>query len=164
MIGIEEERILKMQGTFYHAQNISYISHYDEGTFPSILLWNARFIHLNYDNLCLLKKNGVTGLPIIPRKVTQCDACILGNHNKHSFHDPHSKAHRKLELIHLIDVAQCWLLVKMVTNIWWHLLMTTPEYVGFIYWRTNLKLLKHLRTFMHGLKMMHNLILDLFNW
>ena len=48
----------------------------------------------------MLKKNGVTGLPTIPRKLKQCDACILGKHNKQSFHDSHSRAHRKLELIH----------------------------------------------------------------
>jgi len=34
MTGIEEERLLKMQGTFAPAQNFSYNSHYDEGTFP----------------------------------------------------------------------------------------------------------------------------------
>eukprot|EP00253_Pinus_taeda_P023217 PITA_23217 len=59
MMGIEEERLLQLQGTFARAQNFSYNSHYDEGTFPSILLWHARFGHLNYDNLRLLKKNGV---------------------------------------------------------------------------------------------------------
>jgi len=46
-----------------------------------------------------LKKNGVTGLPTIPRKFKQCDACTLGKHSKQSFHDSHSRAHRKLELI-----------------------------------------------------------------
>ena len=49
----------------------------------------------------MLKKNGVTGLPTIPRKLKRCDACILGKHNKSSFHDSHSREHRKLELIHL---------------------------------------------------------------
>jgi len=55
---------------------------------------------LNYDSLFLLKKNGVSGLPTIPRKLKQCDACILGKHRKQYFHDSHSRAHRKLELIH----------------------------------------------------------------
>ena len=77
MTGIEEERLLKLQGTFARAQNFSYSSHYDEGTLPSSLLWHARFGHLNYDNLRLLKKNGVTSLPTIPEKLKQCDACIL---------------------------------------------------------------------------------------
>lgn len=69
MMGIEEERLLKLQGTFARAHNFSYSSHYDEGTFPSSLLWHAIFGHLNYENLRLLKKNGVIGLPTIPRKI-----------------------------------------------------------------------------------------------
>jgi len=48
----------------------------------------------------LLKKNGVTSLPTIPKKLKQRDACILGKHSKQSFHDSHSKAHRKLEIVH----------------------------------------------------------------
>jgi len=68
MRGIEEERLLKLQGTSVRAQHFSYNSHYEEGTLPSSLLWHARFGHLNYDNLRLLKKNGVVGLPTIPRK------------------------------------------------------------------------------------------------
>ena len=82
MTGIEEERLLKLQGTSSCAQNFSYNSHHDEGTFPSSLLCNARFGHLKYDNLHLLKKNGVTGLPTIPKKLKQCDAYILRNHRK----------------------------------------------------------------------------------
>eukprot|EP00253_Pinus_taeda_P025085 PITA_25085 len=100
MRGIEEERLLKLQGTSTHAQNFSYISHHEEGALPSSLLWHARFGHLNYDSLCLLKKNGVVGLLTIPRKLKQCDACILGKHRKQSFHDSYSRARRKLELIH----------------------------------------------------------------
>jgi len=67
MRGIEEERLLKLQGTSARAQHFSYNSHYEEGTLPSSLLWHARFGYLNYDNLHLLKKNGVAGLPTIPR-------------------------------------------------------------------------------------------------
>eukprot|EP00253_Pinus_taeda_P036637 PITA_36637 len=100
MIWIEEERLLKLQGTSAHARNFSYNSHYDEGTFLPSLLWHARFGHLNYDSLRLLKKNGVSSLPTIPGKLKQCDACILGKHSKQSFHDSHSSAHIKLELIH----------------------------------------------------------------
>jgi hypothetical protein len=48
----------------------------------------------------LLKNNGVSGLPTIPRKLKQCDACILGKHSKQPFHDSTSRACRKLELIH----------------------------------------------------------------
>eukprot|EP00253_Pinus_taeda_P035447 PITA_35447 len=82
MRGIEEERLFKLQGTSVHAQHFSYISHHEEGTLPSSLLWHARFGHLKYDSLHLLKKNGVVGLPTIPRKLKQCDACILGKHSK----------------------------------------------------------------------------------
>eukprot|EP00253_Pinus_taeda_P007309 PITA_07309 len=39
---IEEERLLKLQGTSAHAQHFSYISHHEEGTLPSSLLWHAR--------------------------------------------------------------------------------------------------------------------------
>jgi len=101
MRGIEEERLLKLKGSSAHAQHFSYNAHHEEGTLPSSLLWHARFGHLNYDSLHLLKKNGVAGFPTIPRKLKQCDACILGKHSKQSFHDSHSRAHRKLELIHL---------------------------------------------------------------
>jgi len=69
MMRIEEESILKLQGISSCGNNFSYNSHYDEGTFPSSLLWHARFGHLKYDNLHLLKKNGVIGLPTIPRKL-----------------------------------------------------------------------------------------------
>ena len=95
MTGIEEEILLKLQGTSARAHNFSYSSHYDEGTLPSSLLWHARFGHLNYDNLHLLKKNGVNNFPTIPRKLKQCDACILGKHSKQYFHDSHSRVHRK---------------------------------------------------------------------
>lgn len=102
MMGIEEERLLKLQYTSNHAQKFSYSSHYDEGTFPSGLLWHSRFRHLDYDNLHTLKKSGVIGLPTIPLKLKKCDSCILGNHNKYTFHLSHPKAHRKIECIQLI--------------------------------------------------------------
>ena len=115
--GIEEERHLKMQGTSAHAQHFSYNSYYEEGTLTSSLLWHVRFRHLNYDNLHLLKKNGFAGLPTIPRKLKQCDACILGKHSKQSFHDSHSRAHRKLELIHSGYVVQFLFLLQLEINI-----------------------------------------------
>ena len=49
----------------------------------------------------MLKKNGDIGLPTIPRKLKQCDACILGKQRKNSFQDSNSRAYRKLEFIHL---------------------------------------------------------------
>jgi len=68
MIGVKEERVLKLK-TFAPTQNFVSISHHDEGTLASSLLWHARFGHINYDNPPLLKKNGVFGLPTIPRKL-----------------------------------------------------------------------------------------------
>ena len=82
MRGIEEERLLKLQGTSARAQHFSYNAHHEEGTPPSSLLWHDRFGHLNYDSLRLLKKNVVAGLPTISRKLKQCDAYILGKHRK----------------------------------------------------------------------------------
>ena len=115
MRGIEEERLFKLQGTSTRAQHFSYNSHHEEGTLPSSLLWNGIFGHLNYENLLLLKKNGVAGLPTIPRKLKQCDACILGKHSKQSFHDSHSRAHRNSFI--QIYVVQCLFLLQMEINI-----------------------------------------------
>jgi hypothetical protein len=61
MIGWEDERLLNLKGTSTRAQNFAYLSHHDEGTLSSSLLWHARFGHINYDSLRVLKKNGVSG-------------------------------------------------------------------------------------------------------
>jgi hypothetical protein len=100
MTGVEDVILLNFKGTSSHAHNSSYLFDHDEGTFPYILLCNARFGHINYDNLCLLKKNGVSGFPTIPRKLKQCDACILGKHRKQPFHDSTSIECGKLGLKH----------------------------------------------------------------
>jgi hypothetical protein len=100
MTGVQDGRLLKLKGTFVHAQNHAYLSHHDEGTLPSSLLRHARFGHINYDKLHLMKKNGVFGFPTIPRNLKQCDACILEKHSKQSFHNSISGACRKLGLIH----------------------------------------------------------------
>ena len=65
----------------------------------------------------MLKKSGVTGLPTIPRKFKQCDACIIQKHRNYCFHDSHSIAHRKLELIHLDLCGQFMFLLQMEINI-----------------------------------------------
>ena len=51
MEGIEEGRPLKLQGSSAHAQKFAFSSDHDEGTFPSSILWHARFGHLNYEIL-----------------------------------------------------------------------------------------------------------------
>ena len=162
MRGLEEERLLKLQGTSAWAQNFSYNSHYDESTFPSSILWHATFGHLNYDNLRLLKKNCVAGLPTVLRKLKQCDACILGKHSKQSFHDSHSRAHRKLELIHS-DLCGPMHVPSANGNKY---IMTFIDDYTRMFWVYLLKnksdAFKHSRIFINGLKMMHNLILGLF--
>jgi transposase InsO family protein len=97
---MEYGRFFKLKVTSTHTQNVAYLSHHGEGIIPSSLLWHAIFGHINFDSLRLLRKNGVFGLPISPRKLKQCDACILGKHNNQPFHDSTSRACRKLELIH----------------------------------------------------------------
>jgi hypothetical protein len=79
---------------------ILHTSHHSDGTMSYSLLWHDRFGHINYDNLRVLKKNGVSGLLVITRKMKHCDACILGKYSKQPFHESTSKACRKLELIH----------------------------------------------------------------
>lgn len=69
MTRMEDERLLKLKGTYAHTQNVAYLSHHNEGIMPFSLLWHARFGHINYDNLHLLRNNGVFGLPTIPRKL-----------------------------------------------------------------------------------------------
>jgi transposase InsO family protein len=101
MIGWEDDKLLKVKGTSTWAQNFAYLSHHDEGTFSSSFSWNARFGHINYDSLHVLKKNGVSGLPTILRNSKQCEACILVKRNKKHFHDSTSRARRKIELVHL---------------------------------------------------------------
>jgi hypothetical protein len=63
-------------------------------------LWHARFDHINYGSICLLRNIGASSFPVIPRNLKQCDACIHGKHIKQLFHDSTSRAFRKLELIH----------------------------------------------------------------
>jgi hypothetical protein len=82
MTEIEDGRLLKLNGTSAHTHTTAYLSHHDSGIMPSSLLWHTRFSHINYDSLRLLRKNGVSGLPTIPRKLKQFDACILGKHSK----------------------------------------------------------------------------------
>ena len=96
MIGVEDERLLKLKGTNDHATNSTYLSHHDEGTFPYSLVWPDITGHINYDSICFLKNNGVLGFPTIPRKLKQCDACILRKHIKQPFHDSTSRACRKI--------------------------------------------------------------------
>jgi hypothetical protein len=100
MIGWEDGRLLKLKGTFAQTHNFAYLSHHDEGTSSSSLLWHVRFGYINYDIVHMLNKNGVYVISTIPRNLQQCESCILSKHNKQHFHDSTSRAHRKIELIH----------------------------------------------------------------
>ena len=100
MTGYEDGKLLKLKGCSVIVQNFAYISHLEEGNLSFILLWHAIFGQLNYNNLHLLRNNGVYGFPTILRQRNKCDACILGKHSKHPFQESKFKACRKLELIH----------------------------------------------------------------
>ena len=56
-------------------------------TRPSMkkVIWHGIFGNLNYNRLCLLRKNVVYGFPTIPKHRNKCDACILGKHSKQPF-------------------------------------------------------------------------------
>ena len=133
MTKVEDGRLLKLKGTSACAQNFAYHAHQNEGTLSSSLLWHAIFGHINYGRPQLLKNNGVFGLPTIPRKLKQSDACILGKHSKQPFYDSTSRACRKIALIHSICVAPCLFNHQMEINISCLLLMTTPRCVGYTY-------------------------------
>jgi hypothetical protein len=70
MTRIEDGRLLKLNGTSAHTHIVAYLSHHDSGIMSYSLLWNARFGHIDYDRLLLLRKNCVSGLPIVPRKLS----------------------------------------------------------------------------------------------
>jgi hypothetical protein len=100
MTGWVDKKLLKLKGTSAQARNFAYLSHHDEGTLSSNVLWHARFGHNNYHSLRMMKKKGVSDFPTIPMNLKQCDACILGKHSKQPFHDSNSRVCKKIELIH----------------------------------------------------------------
>ena len=77
MTGMEDGILLKLNGTSTHTHNATYLSDLGEGIMSSSLLWQAIFGHINYESLCLMRKSGIYGMPTIPRKLKQHDACIL---------------------------------------------------------------------------------------
>jgi transposase InsO family protein len=99
MTGVEDDKLLKLKGTSSNAKNYANLAQ-QSGNLSSILLWHARFGHINYDSLILMKQKDIQGLPTIPKQLSQCDACILGKHSKQPFHDSTFRASRKLGLIH----------------------------------------------------------------
>ena len=85
MTEYEDRKFLKLKGCSETIQNFSYMSQLEEGNTSSSLLCHTRFGHLNYNILRLLRKNGVYGLPTIPKQSNKCDACVLGKHSKQPF-------------------------------------------------------------------------------
>ena len=81
MIGRDDEK-LKLHGSSTKSRNFSYLTYQEKGTLSSSILWYARFGHLNFDDLYLLKKRGFLGLPTIPRNIEPYEVCILGKHCK----------------------------------------------------------------------------------
>ena len=63
MTGMEDGRMLKMNGTSSHTHNATYLSNHCEGMMSYSLLWHVIFGHINYDSLHLMRKNGISGLP-----------------------------------------------------------------------------------------------------
>ena len=99
-IGYVDGNVLKLKGSSPRVQNFTCLFQHGEGNLSSKLLWHARYSHLNYNSLYLLRKTGVFGFPTIPKKMNKCDACILGKDSKQPFQDSKFRACRKLELIH----------------------------------------------------------------
>lgn len=82
MTECEDEKLLKLKGTYAHQRNFTYRSYHDEGVLSSNILWHVRSGHINYDIIHILKKNDISSLPSVPRKLKQCEPCILEKHNK----------------------------------------------------------------------------------
>ena len=96
---LEDEKNLKLNGTSSNSHNSANLAQHNDNLSP-ILLCNARFGHINYDSIKIMKQKGVQGSLTIPRQLSQCDACILGKHSKQPFHDSMFRASRKVGLIH----------------------------------------------------------------
>ena len=99
MTGVEEDKLLKLKGTSSFQSNSALLVQHSD-TLSSSLLWHARFGHINYESIRIMKQQGIQGLPTIPRKLSPCNACILGKHCKQPFYGSTSRASRKLGLIH----------------------------------------------------------------
>jgi hypothetical protein len=85
MTGVEEDKLLKLKGTSSFPSNSALLAQHND-SLSSILLWHARFGHINYDSIWIMKQQGIQGLPTIPKKISPCNACILGKHCKQPFY------------------------------------------------------------------------------
>ena len=99
MASVEEDKLLKLKGVSSITLNTNYLVQ-QKDTLSSSLLWHAHFGRTNYESIRIMGQQGIKGLPIVPRKLTPCNACILGKHHKKSFQNSTSRATRKLSFIH----------------------------------------------------------------
>lgn len=71
----ENDKLFKCNGTSTLSRNFSYLI--EEGNLSPSILWHVRFRNINYDSICIMKKNSVLGLPIFPKTIEKYEACIL---------------------------------------------------------------------------------------
>ena len=69
MNGVEDNKLLKLNVTSSNSQNSANLVQHNSNL-SSSLLWHARFGHINYDSLRIMKHKGVQGLPTIPRQLS----------------------------------------------------------------------------------------------
>jgi hypothetical protein len=84
MIGVVDDNLLKLNGTSINVHNSTNLAQHS-GNLSSSMLWHARFGHINFDSIKIMKHKGIKWLPTIPRQLSHCDACILGKNNKQPF-------------------------------------------------------------------------------
>lgn len=74
MTYVEEGTLLKLNGTSSTncCENYVLLAQQSDVLSPS-LLWHARFGHINYGNIKIMKKQGIKGLSTVPRNIIPCD-------------------------------------------------------------------------------------------
>ena len=65
MTGVEDNKLLKLNGTSSNSQNSANLGQHNSNL-SSNLLWHARFGHINYDSLIIMKHKGVKWIPTTP--------------------------------------------------------------------------------------------------
>lgn len=158
MTRVEDEWLLKMQGTSILAYNYTYLSHHYEGTLPYSILCHARFGNINYGAFIFWKI--MVLLVFLLSLGNSLILASLENKTKNSSTIPLIKDVENLDWYILICVPPYIFHISMVINIYF-LLMITLGFVVCTYWKINHNLLI-LKTFMFEFKMKHNYILSLF--
>lgn len=82
-IGCEDRKLLKLHSTSTLSRSYAFLT--KAGNLSPILLWHARFGHINYDRICIIIKNNVARLPTLPKITKKCEACILAKQHRDSF-------------------------------------------------------------------------------